>query len=87
MLLILNPKKEKEAKEIFSKWNLDYANIGKITASEKIVLKYKNEIVANIPLGSLTSYKSYKRNFFTFKKTYVKKTYKEEKISTIVKKY
>ena len=29
---------------------------------------------------------SYKRNFFTFKKTYVKKTYKEEKISTIVKK-
>ena len=86
MLLILNPKKEKEAKEIFSKWNLDYANIGKVTASEKIVLKYKNEIVANIPLGSLTSYKSYKRNFFTFKKTYVKKTYKEEKISTIVKK-
>ena len=86
MLLILNPKKEKEAKEIFSKWNLDYANIGKITASEKIVLKYKNEIVANIPLGSLTSYKAYKRNFFTFKKTYLKKTYKEEKISTIVKK-
>ena len=86
MLLILNPKKEKEAKEIFSKWNLDFANIGKITASEKIVLKYKNEIVANIPLGSLTSYKTYKRNFFIFKKTYVKKTYKEEKISTIVEK-
>ena len=44
MLLILNPKKEKEAKDIFSKWNLDYANIGKITSSEKIVLKcHKNK--------------------------------------------
>ena len=35
MLLILNPKKEKEAKEIFSKWNLDYANIGKLQLLRK----------------------------------------------------
>ncbi len=86
MLIILNPKKEKEAKQIFSKWNLDYANIGKINSSEKITLKYKKSIVADIPISSLVSAKTYKRNFSLYKNTYIKKFYKKEKISYLVKK-
>ena len=86
MLIILNPKKEKEAKQIFSKWNLDYANIGKISSSKKITLKFKKLIVADIPILSLVSSKIFKRPFLLYKNIYVKKVYRKEKISTLVKK-
>ena len=86
MLIILSPKKEKEAKQIFSKWNLDYANIGKISSSKKITLKYKKSTVADIPISSLVSAKTFKRPFSLYKNTYIKKDYRKEKISYLVKK-
>ena len=86
MLIILNPKKEKVAKQIFSKWNLNYANIGKINSSKNITLKYKKLNVANIPISSLVSSKTFKRTFSVYKNRYVKKNYRKEKISSLVKK-
>ena len=53
MLIILEKGKEKEAKKIFDKWNLDFAIIGKTTNSEKIELFFNNKSVANIPINFL----------------------------------
>ena len=55
MLLILKSGKEKKAKKIFDKWNLDFSIIGKTTNTKKLILNFKNEEVANIPLTALSS--------------------------------
>ena len=55
MLLILNPKKEEKAKNIFKKWGLDFSVIGKTTNSRNLVLNYNGEEVANLPLSSLST--------------------------------
>ncbi len=53
MLIILENGKEEQAKEIFDKWNLDFAVIGKTTNSKNIELFFDNEQVANIPINTL----------------------------------
>ncbi len=85
MLIILNPTKVKLSKKIFKKWGLDFSTIGKIIKEEKIHIKFKNKVVADIPINSLVSSKSYKRNHVINKNTYVKKSYPKTKISEIVK--
>ena len=53
MLIILDDKKEKEAKKIFDKWDLDFVVIGKTTDTNKLVLYYDETKVANIPISAL----------------------------------
>ena len=53
MLIVLENGKEKQAKKIFDKWNLDFAVIGKTTNSKKIQLYFNNEKVADIPVNTL----------------------------------
>ena len=53
MLIVLENGKEKQAKKIFDKWNLDFAVIGKTTNSKKIQLYFDNEMVADIPVNTL----------------------------------
>jgi len=53
MLIILNTGQEQKAKKIFDKWNLDFSIIGKTTNSKRIVLKFNNEKVADIPIKFL----------------------------------
>ncbi len=53
MLIVLENGKEKQAKKIFDKWNLDFAVIGKTTNSKKIQLYFENEKVADIPVNTL----------------------------------
>ena len=55
MLIILEDKKEKDAKKIFEKWDLDFVVIGKTTDSNNLTLKFKNEIVGEIPIDALAS--------------------------------
>ena len=55
MLIILNSSKEKSAKKIFEKWNLDFANIGKTIKTNKLILKFNEKIVADIPIDSLSN--------------------------------
>ncbi len=55
MLIILEDNKEDEAKKIFEKWDLDFVIIGKTTKSNNLRLKFKKEIVADIPIESLSS--------------------------------
>ncbi len=55
MLIILEDDKEKEAKKIFDKWDLDFVIIGKTTDTNNLTLKFKNEVVGEIPIEALAS--------------------------------
>ncbi len=55
MLIILEDGKEKDAKKIFDKWDLDFVVIGKTTNTNKLVLKYDNKIHGEIPIDALSS--------------------------------
>ena len=55
MLIILEDGKEKKAKEIFDKWDLDFVIIGKTTNTNNLTLKYENKIVGEIPIDALSS--------------------------------
>ncbi|MDC0449683.1 phosphoribosylformylglycinamidine synthase subunit PurL [Pelagibacteraceae bacterium] len=55
MLIILEDGKEKEAKEIFEKWDLDFVVIGKTTNSNNLTLKFNDEIIGEIPIDALAS--------------------------------
>ena len=55
MLIILEDGKEKHAKKIFQKWDLDFVIIGKTTNTKELILKYKNKIVGEIPIEALAS--------------------------------
>jgi phosphoribosylformylglycinamidine synthase II len=53
MLMVLKPGREKEAEKIFKKWELDFAVIGITTDTKRLVLKFKGETVADIPVTAL----------------------------------
>ena len=53
MLIILDDKKETEAKKIFDKWDLDFVVIGKTTNTNRLVLNFDNKKVADIPIPAL----------------------------------
>lgn len=54
MLMTVEPEKEDLAKKILTKWNLDYAKIGTVTDTQKIVLKMHGKVEAEIPINYLT---------------------------------
>ncbi|MET1111103.1 MAG: phosphoribosylformylglycinamidine synthase subunit PurL [Allosphingosinicella sp.] len=53
MLMVLKPGREAEAEAIFRKWELDFAVIGRVTDTGRLVLKYDGETAADIPLAPL----------------------------------
>ncbi len=53
MLMVLKPGREAEAEAIFRKWELDFAVIGRVTETGRMVLRFDGEIVCDIPLGPL----------------------------------
>ena len=55
MLIILEDGKEKKAKEIFRKWDLDFVIIGKTTNTNKLTLKFNNKIEGEIPIEALAT--------------------------------
>ena len=55
MLMVLQPGKEDMAREIFVKWGLDFAIIGKITDTKHLTLIWKGEVAADIPVASLVN--------------------------------
>ena len=48
MLMVIKPEKEEEAKKIFDKWELDFAVIGKVTDTGRVVIKMNDKIYADI---------------------------------------
>jgi len=53
MLMVLKPGREAFAEAIFHKWELDFAVIGEVTDSGRMVLVHGGETVCDIPLGPL----------------------------------
>ncbi|TMJ57681.1 MAG: phosphoribosylformylglycinamidine synthase II, partial [Alphaproteobacteria bacterium] len=62
MLMILRPGSEAEACRIFQKWELDFAVVGRVTETGRLVLRMNGEIAADIPVTPLvTAAPVYKR--------------------------
>ena len=53
MLAVIRPGHEDQANKIFSKWDLDFAVIGNTIQDDKLLIKFKNEVVADLPLKCL----------------------------------
>ena len=53
MLMVLKPGKEPFAEAIFRKWELDFAVIGEVTDTGRMVLVHHGETVCDIPLAPL----------------------------------
>jgi phosphoribosylformylglycinamidine synthase II len=53
MLMILKPGREAEAEAIFRKWELDFAVIGRLTGSGRMVLKWQGAVAGDLPIDPL----------------------------------
>jgi phosphoribosylformylglycinamidine synthase II len=55
MLMVLRPGSEDQARHIFEKWELDFAAIGRVTDTGRLILRMYGEIAAEIPVGPLVT--------------------------------
>ncbi|MDH3231436.1 MAG: phosphoribosylformylglycinamidine synthase subunit PurL [Alphaproteobacteria bacterium] len=55
MLMVLKPGREEEARAIFEKWELDFAVIGRVTDTGRLVLKFHGETVGDIEVAPLVA--------------------------------
>ena len=55
MLMVLRPGSEAEARRVFEKWELDFAVIGHVTETGRLILKMRGELAADIPVGPLVT--------------------------------
>jgi phosphoribosylformylglycinamidine synthase len=53
MLMVIHRGREDVAREIFEKWGIDFAVIGKLTATGRMVLVADGEVVSDIPVTPL----------------------------------
>ena len=91
MLIVLENGKEKIAKEIFDKWNLDFAVIGKTTNTKNIELLFNNKQVAKIPVNTLVENspmydRKWKKSKLPKKNKIKKEAIKKLKIKDVLKK-
>jgi len=54
MLMVLKPEKTNIAEDVFKKWDVDFAIVGKITETNNIVVLHNGIIEADIPIKYLT---------------------------------
>ncbi|MBV0890403.1 phosphoribosylformylglycinamidine synthase subunit PurL [Paracoccus sp. Z118] len=54
MLMVLRPEKEQVAREIFEKWDLDFAIVGETIAEDRFLILHGNEVKADLPLAALS---------------------------------
>ncbi|TDQ80442.1 phosphoribosylformylglycinamidine synthase subunit II [Dongia mobilis] len=53
MLMVLKPEAMDKARAIFEKWELDFAEIGRLTDTGHLVLKKDGEVAADMPVAPL----------------------------------
>jgi phosphoribosylformylglycinamidine synthase II len=53
MLMVLKPGEEDTARKIFEKWELDFAIVGHLTDTGRMVIREKGEIAADLPIDPL----------------------------------
>lgn len=55
MLIIVHQGREEEVKRVFDKWDLPWAEIGQVTDTGRMVVKYQGRVVADIPAAKLAN--------------------------------
>src|SRR6202162_4450489 len=55
MLMISAPGSEELARRVFEKWELDFAVIGRVTETGRLILRMHGEGAADIPVGTLVT--------------------------------
>jgi phosphoribosylformylglycinamidine synthase len=53
MLLVVHPDKEALAREVFEKWDLDFAVVGRLTDSGRMEIRFEGELVGDLPIDPL----------------------------------
>jgi phosphoribosylformylglycinamidine synthase subunit PurL len=53
MLMVLKPELEAQAEDIFRKWGLDFAVIGKTTETKRFVVRHHGRVMADLPIKEL----------------------------------
>ena len=54
MLMVLRRGREKEARRIFEKWELDFAIVGRLTDTGRMVARMNGDVAADLPIAPLT---------------------------------
>ncbi len=67
MLMILAPGSEDLARRVFEKWELDFAVIGRVTETGRLVLRMHGETAAEIPVGPLVTEAPLYQRPYTFR--------------------
>ena len=55
MLMVIKSGHEKKAKRIFKKWELEFAVVGRLTNSGRMILRMNNQKAADLPIKPLVS--------------------------------
>jgi phosphoribosylformylglycinamidine synthase len=55
MLMVLKPEGRERARASFEKWELDYAEIGRLIDTGRLLLRARGDVVADIPLAPLVN--------------------------------
>ncbi len=55
MLMVIRPEARTTARAIFEKWELDFAEIGRLTDSGHLVLRWHGDVAADIPVEPLVA--------------------------------
>ncbi len=53
MLMVLRPDREAMAEAVFAKWGVDFAVVGRLTESGRLVLRHGGRVVGDIPIRPL----------------------------------
>ncbi len=53
MLMVVKPGREEIARRVFEKWELDFAIIGRVTETGRLVLRKGNQLAADLPITPL----------------------------------
>ena len=61
MLMVVKRGHEEEARKIFEKWDLDYAVVGRVTDTGRVVVKFEGNVVADMPAAALAEGLRYER--------------------------
>ncbi len=54
MLMVLHEGREEEARRIFAKWELDFAVVGRLNNTGRLVLRHHGKIEADMPIAPLS---------------------------------
>jgi len=56
MLIVAEPEKVQDVKEVFAKWDLDAVEIGRVIEGGKLRVKFHGEVVVDVPVSAIVDF-------------------------------